>query len=95
METTPHRRITEAWELVAHAVDLRRRGVPHVTVLAALDQARRSLHHEPCRDARRTLAWIVGALEHGEAARLDAGVDAALRVAADDLARPSSGDGAR
>ena len=69
METTPHRGVTEAWELVAHAVDLRRRGVPHVTLLAALDQARRSLHHEPCRDARRTLTWIVGALEHGDARR--------------------------
>ena len=92
METTPHRRITEAWELVAHAVDLRRHGVPHVTLLAALDQARRSLHHEPCHDARRTLTWIVGALEHGDPG---AGIDAALRVAAHDLARPSSGDDAR
>jgi hypothetical protein len=92
VETTPHRRSTEAWELVAHAVDLRRRRVPHVTLLAALDQARRSLHHEPCREARRTLTWIVGALEHGEP---DAGVDAALRVAADALATPPSGDDAR
>ncbi|GAA4731379.1 hypothetical protein [Actinomycetospora chibensis] len=96
METTPHRRITEAWELVAHAVDLRRRGVPHVTLLAALDQARRSLHHEPCRDARRTLIWVAGALEHGDAGPdTDARVDAALRVAAHDLARSSSGGDAR
>lgn len=93
METTPHRRSTEAWELVAHAVDLRRRRVPHVTLLAALDQARRSLHHEPCRDARRTLIWIAGALEHGDDA--DPEIDAALRVAAHDLARPSSGDDRR
>ena len=92
METTPHRRTTEAWELVAHAVELRRHGVPRVTLLAALDQARRSLHHEPCRDARRTLTWIVGALEHGGP---DTGIDAALRVAAHELARPPSGDDAR
>ncbi|MDD7918793.1 hypothetical protein [Actinomycetospora callitridis] len=92
METTPHRRTTEAWELVAHAVELCRRGVPRATLLAALDQARRSLHHEPCRDARRRLTWIVGALEHGDA---DARVDVALQVAARDLARPSSGDDRR
>ena len=67
METTPQRRTTEAWELVDHAVDLCRRGVPRVTLLAALDQARRSLHHEPCRDARRTLTWIADALEQGDA----------------------------
>ena len=79
METTPQRRSTEAWELVAHAVDVRRRGVPRVTLLAALDQARRSLHHEPCRDARRTLTWIADALEQATPAPR---VDAALRVAA-------------
>lgn len=97
METTPHRRITEAWELVAHAVALHRRRVPRVTLLAALDQARRSLHHEPCRDARRTLIWIAGALEHGDDADPDsaARIDAALRVAARDLVRPSPGDDAR
>ncbi|WP_328308079.1 hypothetical protein [Actinomycetospora sp. NBC_00405] len=92
METTPQRRSTEAWELVAHAVDLCRGGAPRVTLLAALDQARRSLHHEPCRNARRTLTWILGALEHGDA---DARVDVALQVAARDLARPSSGDDRR
>ena len=92
METTPQRRITEAWELVAHAVELRRRGVPRVTLLAVLDQARRSLHHEPCREARRTLTWVAGAVEHGDD---DARIDAALRVAAHDLAPPPSGDDRR
>jgi len=92
METTPQRRSTEAWELVARAADLSRRGVPRVTLLAALDQARRSLHHEPCRDARRTLTWVTGALEHGDA---DDRVDAALWVAARDLARPAPGEDRR
>jgi hypothetical protein len=93
MDTTPQRRTTEARDLVSHAVELRRRGVPRVTLLAALDQARRSLHHEPCRDARRTLTWIVGALEQGDPA--DACIDDLLRVAARDLARPPSGDDRR
>lgn len=91
MDTTPDRRPTESWDLVSHAVTLARRDVPRVTLLAALDQARTSLRHERNRDARRTLTWVVGALDKAESA--DACVDAALRVAARDLTRrPTQGD---
>lgn len=88
MDTVPERRPTEACDLVARAVVLRRRGVPHVTLLAALDQARTSLRREPHRDVRSTLTWVVTALETGDLA--EACIDAALRVAMRDLRRPPS-----
>jgi hypothetical protein len=88
MDTVPARRPTEAWDLAFQVVALYRRGAPRVTLLAALDQARTSLHHEPHRDVRSTLTWLVGAVEQGEQA--DACIDAALRVAARELGRPSS-----
>ncbi|GLZ49660.1 hypothetical protein Acsp06_58450 [Actinomycetospora sp. NBRC 106375] len=93
MDTVPERRPTEAYDLAAAVVALSRRDVPRVTLLAALDQARTSLRREPHRDVRRTLTWVVGAVERGESA--DACVDAALRVAARDLGRPPSAGYAR
>ncbi|GAA4880666.1 hypothetical protein [Actinomycetospora straminea] len=81
----PERRRTEAYDLAAQVVALSRRGVPRATLLAALDQARTSLRREPDRDVRRTLTWVVGAVEQDEQA--SACIDAALRVAARDLQR--------
>jgi hypothetical protein len=86
METVPERRPTEAWDLASRVVMLSRRDAPRVALLAALDQARTSLRREPHRDVRRTLTWVLGAVERG--GESDATVDAALRVAARDLDRP-------
>lgn len=86
METVPERRPTEAWDLASRVVMLGRRGAPRVALLAALDQARTSLRREPHREVRRTLTWVLGAVERGEES--DVVVDAALRVAARDLERP-------
>jgi hypothetical protein len=88
MDTVPERRPTETFDLVSRVVALRRRGAPRVTVLAAQDQAWTSLHHEPHRDARRTLAWVLRASAGDD--HDDARLDAALRVAARDLRRPPS-----
>ncbi len=88
MDTVPERRPTETFDLVTQVVVLRRRGAPLVTVLAAQDQAWTSLHHEPHRDVRRTLAWVLRAVAGAD--HDDARLDAALRVAARDLRRPPS-----
>jgi len=91
MDPVPKRRPTETFDLVTQVVVLRRRGAPPVTVLAAQDQAWTSLHHEPHRDVRRTLAWVLRALagaDHDD--HDDARLDAAMRVAARDLRRPPS-----
>lgn len=93
MDTVPERRPTEACDLVSHVVALSRRNAPRVTLLAALDQARTSLRHEPHRDVRRTLTWVVGAIERGD--QEEACVDAALRVATRDARRPPSTGHAR
>ncbi|GAA4880830.1 hypothetical protein [Actinomycetospora straminea] len=90
MDTAPVRRPSEAVDLVSHVVVLRRRGAPRVTVLAATDQARRSLDHETHQAVRTTLTGILRALESG----LDEGprLDAALRLADRDVRRgPSAG----
>ncbi|MDF2979179.1 MAG: hypothetical protein K0S40_3907 [Actinomycetospora sp.] len=86
MATVPARRPTETFDLVTWVVALRRRGAPPVTVLAAQDQAWTSLHHEPHRDVRRTLAWVLRAVASDDPH--EAHLDAALRVAARDLRRP-------
>ena len=86
MDTVPERRPTEAYDLTSQVVTMKRRGVPRVTLLAALDQARTSVRREPHRAVRRTLVWVLDATEQGEDAQ--ACIDAALRVAARDLARP-------
>ncbi|PVZ06302.1 hypothetical protein [Actinomycetospora cinnamomea] len=93
MDTVPERRPTETFDLVTRVVALRRRGVPRVTLLAAQDQAWTSLHHEPHRDVRRTLTWVLRAIDGGE--HDDVRLDAALRVAARDLGRPPSSGYAR
>lgn len=90
MDTTPDRSPNEAWNLVTRAVGLRRRGAPPVTVLAALDQARASLHHEPNRDVATRLWWVCRAVFVLE--RDEDRVDDALRVAAQELRRGSSPD---
>lgn len=89
MDTAPAPRPTEAVDLVSRVVVLRRRGAPRVTVLAAMDQARRSLDHETHHAVRRTLTRILRALDNG----LDAGpsLDAALRLADRDVRRPPAG----
>ncbi|MDF2977476.1 MAG: hypothetical protein K0S40_2204 [Actinomycetospora sp.] len=93
MDTVPERRPTETLDLVSRVVVLRRRGAPHVTVLAAQDQAWTSLHHEPHRDVRGTLTWVLRAIASDD--RDDARLDAALRVVARDLRRPPSPGPAR
>jgi hypothetical protein len=86
MATAPDRCPTETRDLVVQVVALRRRDAARVALLSGLDQARMSLSHGPHRDARRTLTCVLGAVERGSPA--DACVDAALRVAAWDLAGP-------
>jgi hypothetical protein len=85
MDTAPDRSPNEAWDLVT-----RRRGAPTVTVLAALDQARASLRHEPHRDVATRLWWVCRAVSVVE--RDEDRIDDALRVAARELRRGSSTD---
>jgi hypothetical protein len=86
MDTVPERRPSEAYDLAFQVVALHRRAALRVTRLAALDQAWTSVRHEPHRDVRRTLTWILRTIERGDGD--DARLDAALRVASRDLGRP-------
>jgi hypothetical protein len=78
MSTAPDRLPTEAWELAALAVRLRRGGTPSAAVLAALDQARASLRHEPHPQVAHQL-WICRAV--AVVGRDEERIDAALRRA--------------
>lgn len=90
MTRDPH----EALDLTVRAVRLQRRGAGRVAVLAAVDQARTSLHHEPETTVVRTLAWVCRAiLEPDPPVDTAAVVDAALRVAARTLAPTADPDG--
>jgi hypothetical protein len=89
------RRPGEAWELVARAVTLQRGRAPRTAVLAALDQARASIRHEPDTAVARRL-WAVC---RGVTiiVRDEERIDEVLRLAARDAARdlhdgPASGD---
>lgn len=90
MDAAPERSPKEAWHLVTRAVGLRRRGAPPVTVLAALDQARASLCHEPNRDVAARLWWVCRAVPVGE--RDEDRIDDTLRAVARELRRGSSSD---
>lgn len=87
MPDTPERLPSESWDLVTRAVGLRRRGAPPVTVLAALDQARASLRHEPRHDVARDLWWACRTV--GIVCREEDRLDDVMRDAAQRLARGS------
>jgi hypothetical protein len=84
----------EALDCTIRAVALRRGGAGRPALVAAVDQARASLNHEPDPQVRRACSWICRAvLDPGSAGSDDTTVvDAALRVATEAVAPPAEGD---
>lgn len=80
----PERSRWEAWELTTAAVCASRRGMPRVTVLAALDQARASLRGEPLARVGELLRFACRLVDGGRAR--DPRVDSSFRAAAQELA---------
>jgi hypothetical protein len=85
----------EALDCTVRAVALRRGGAGRPALVAAVDQARASLNHEPDPRVRRTLSWICHSVLDPRSAGPDdtTVVDAALRVATEAVA-PPAGEGA-
>lgn len=92
--TSFERHPREALDLTVRAVTLARAGAARPALLAAVDQARASLWHEPDPQVQRTLSWVCRAVLDPASDTADDAmvVDAALRVARETLAATAEGE---